>query len=147
MSFVPDSIPQAPSCLTLHVSRSSSPATTSVTIWSRRSRVQSLRHRPGRDHHRRRRVITSRNDRTARCTETERLAGLPAGEQGSFRRSQRGIALARGEYILPLDADNCIRSDYPLAAIELLETVSDIGVVYGDCELIGRQKGRRHVPD
>src|SRR5882724_3600730 len=56
-----------------------------------------------------------------------------------------GIAISRGEYILPLDADNRLRSGYIEHGIRILDANPLVGVVYGDAEYIGTRTGRRHV--
>jgi glycosyltransferase involved in cell wall biosynthesis len=67
--------------------------------------------------------------------------------QGVAVARNTGIAEARSEYILPLDADNHLRSDYPVVAMEVLDADQRIGVVYGDCEVFGKQRGRRQIPE
>jgi glycosyltransferase involved in cell wall biosynthesis len=56
-----------------------------------------------------------------------------------------GIQVSDGEYILPLDADNRVRSGYIEHAIRILDTSSQVGVVYGDAQYIGTRAGRWHV--
>jgi glycosyltransferase involved in cell wall biosynthesis len=67
--------------------------------------------------------------------------------QGLPQARNKGIELAKGPYILPLDADNKIRGDYITKAIEILDRYPDVGVVYGDAELFGDKTGVRSVPD
>lgn len=50
-----------------------------------------------------------------------------------------GIEIARGKYILPLDADNMINPDYYRKAIKLFESSDDVGVVYSDAILFGER--------
>lgn len=57
--------------------------------------------------------------------------------QGLSAARNTGIKLARGEYILPLDSDNCIRPAYIYKGIEILDKFSDVAVVYGDVERFG----------
>ena len=56
-----------------------------------------------------------------------------------------GIFIAKGKYILPLDADNRVRSGYFEHAIRILDGNSQVGVVYGDAQYIGSRAGRWHV--
>jgi glycosyltransferase involved in cell wall biosynthesis len=56
-----------------------------------------------------------------------------------------GIAAAKGKYILPLDADNHLRSGYFENGIRILDTQPKVGVVYGDAEYIGVCTGRWRV--
>lgn len=51
------------------------------------------------------------------------------------------IREARGQYILPLDADNKIRPDYLKRAVEILDSDKEIGVVYAYANLFGEKKG------
>ena len=44
----------------------------------------------------------------------------------------KGISLARGRYILPLDDDNRLREGFLPEAIQILNDSPEIGVVYGD---------------
>jgi glycosyltransferase involved in cell wall biosynthesis len=67
--------------------------------------------------------------------------------QGLAQARNKGIELAKGPYILPLDADNKIRGDYITKAIDILDRNPDVGVVYGDAELFGDNTGVRLVPD
>jgi glycosyltransferase involved in cell wall biosynthesis len=53
-----------------------------------------------------------------------------------------GIAISRGEYILPLDADNHLRSSYIEHGIRILDANRQVGIVYGDAEYIGNRSGR-----
>ena len=48
-----------------------------------------------------------------------------------------GIAVARGIYILPLDADNKIKPSYIQKGIKVLDAYPEVGVVYGDCQSFG----------
>jgi len=59
----------------------------------------------------------------------------------------RGVAQARGRYILTLDADNRIRPAYIDRGIEILDREPAIDVVYGDSENFGDQIGRNRVAD
>ena len=62
-----------------------------------------------------------------------------------FNRENSGVCNTRnyainqaaGDYILPLDADDKIASDYIEKAVNILDSNSDIGVVYCDVEYFG----------
>lgn len=53
-----------------------------------------------------------------------------------------GILQAKGEYILPLDADNKIRPDYINKSIEILDSRKEVAVVYGDAQNFGEKNDR-----
>jgi len=59
--------------------------------------------------------------------------------QGAPAARNTGIRLAKGEYILPLDADNRIRTAYIYKGIEILDRYPDVAVVYGDVEHFGEE--------
>jgi glycosyltransferase involved in cell wall biosynthesis len=56
-----------------------------------------------------------------------------------------GIRASTGEYILPLDSDNLVRSGYLVGGVKLLENHPDIGVVYGNAEYFGEKSGPWYV--
>jgi len=61
--------------------------------------------------------------------------------QGLGKTRNNAVKLAKGQYILPLDADNKIKPEYISLAHEILNNEPDIAVVYGDMELFGAKSG------
>jgi glycosyltransferase involved in cell wall biosynthesis len=57
-----------------------------------------------------------------------------------------GIKMAKGEYILPLDADDRIGREYLLLAATALEKNSEIKVLYCEAELFGEASGKWELP-
>jgi glycosyltransferase involved in cell wall biosynthesis len=43
-----------------------------------------------------------------------------------------GIAVAKGKYIIPLDADNKLHENYFTKAIDMLENDNSVDIVYGN---------------
>ncbi|MBL7701562.1 MAG: glycosyltransferase family 2 protein [Ferruginibacter sp.] len=64
--------------------------------------------------------------------------------QGLGKTRNNGIKIAKGDYILPLDADNRIRPEYIYKSIEILDAHPEIAMVYGDAQFFG-DKDKRHV--
>ena len=54
----------------------------------------------------------------------------------------RGIELAKGKYILPLDADDKIAPTYLEKAKEILDDHSEVGIVYCEAEFFGEETGK-----
>lgn len=81
------------------------------------------------------------------------MAVLSAKGVRVIRQENKGLAAARnagvaassGEYILPLDADNRLRSAYIEHGIRVLDANPEVGVVYGDAEYMGTRTGRWQV--
>jgi glycosyltransferase involved in cell wall biosynthesis len=48
-----------------------------------------------------------------------------------------GITMAKGEYILPLDADNKILAPYLNEAVSILDSMPGVAMVYGDAQHFG----------
>lgn len=67
--------------------------------------------------------------------------------QGLAAARNRGIELATGRYVLPLDADNRLRPGFPEAAMRLLDEDPRVGVVYGDRLELGLRSGPVQVPE
>lgn len=67
--------------------------------------------------------------------------------KGPSAARNAGIKVSNGEYILPLDSDDCIDSTYIEKAVKLLESDESIGVVYCYGELFGAAKGKWELPD
>lgn len=67
--------------------------------------------------------------------------------QGLAAARNAGINKAIGRYILTLDADNKIEPDYITKAIEILDEMPEVGVVYGNAELFGEKTGIVEVPE
>lgn len=65
--------------------------------------------------------------------------------QGLGATRNNGIKMAAGEYILPLDSDNKIRKEYIYESIQILDSHSDVKMVYGDFEYFGDKKGEHKV--
>jgi glycosyltransferase involved in cell wall biosynthesis len=61
--------------------------------------------------------------------------------QGVAASRNNAIRLARGEFIIPLDADNRLLKPYFFKGLEILEQNPDVGVVYGDALIIGEKSG------
>jgi len=66
--------------------------------------------------------------------------------RGLANARNHAIRLARGDCLLPLDADNRLRPNYLRRAGEVLEANPSIGVVYGDRLEFGLRSGRVEVP-
>lgn len=67
--------------------------------------------------------------------------------QGLSSARNAGISLAAGRYILPLDADNRMRPGFVEAAIEILDSTSEIGIVYGYRQFFGMKTGLDEVAE
>lgn len=59
----------------------------------------------------------------------------------------KGISLAKGKYILPLDADDKIDESYVKKAVQIIEGDISIGVVYCRANLFGLKDGLWDLPD
>lgn len=66
---------------------------------------------------------------------------LETKNQGVSLARNSGIEASSGKYILPLDADDKIGSDFISNAINILENNPDVKVVSCDVELFGAKKG------
>ena len=58
-----------------------------------------------------------------------------------------GISEARGEYILPLDADDLIAPEYMQRAVGVLDAGPEVGIVYGERVLFGEKEGSYPLPE
>ncbi len=58
-----------------------------------------------------------------------------------------GIRLAKGEFILPLDSDNCLRDVYLNEGVSLLRQNSSVAVIYTDIEYFGETSCPVQVPE
>ena len=57
--------------------------------------------------------------------------------QGLSAARNTGIRAAAGRYILPLDADNRLRAGFIETALKILDSMPDVGVVYGFRQFFG----------
>lgn len=67
--------------------------------------------------------------------------------QGVAMARNTAIAQARGEYILPLDADDRIAATYLERAVAILDHDPEVGIVYCLANCFGARQGRWQVPD
>lgn len=67
--------------------------------------------------------------------------------QGVSAARNTGIREARGEYILPLDADDKIGPSYLQKAVAILDSSLEVGVVYCERVLFGERGGLDPLPD
>jgi len=91
----------------------------------------------------------SKEPRTLEVLELLRQVGYRVVDQensGLGAARNRGIDLARSPYVLPLDADNRLRSGFVTAALAVLDTQPEVGVVYGDRYDFGLRNGAVDVP-
>src|SRR4051812_29687900 len=64
---------------------------------------------------------------------------LRQGNQGLSASRNNGIHIARGSYILPLDADDRIEPDMLAATLAVLECRPEVGFVYTDVQMFGEE--------
>lgn len=67
--------------------------------------------------------------------------------RGVSAARNRGIEEALGDYILPLDADDKVGSDYIEMAVKILESRPEVAIVYGERVLFGEREGMDPLPD
>lgn len=67
--------------------------------------------------------------------------------QGLVKARNTALEHATGEYILPLDADDLIASDYIKDAVEHFDTHPNTGIVYCIAERFGEKKGIWEFPE
>ena len=90
----------------------------------------------------------STDERTSREMRTLIAQGIRVVQQenrGLAAARNAGILASKGEYILPLDADNHVRASYVEHGVRVLDANPRVGVVYGDAEYIGIRTDRWHV--
>jgi len=61
--------------------------------------------------------------------------------QGVAASRNNAIRIAKGEYIIPLDADNRLLLPYFSEGIRILDENPEIGVVFGDAQVMGEKSG------
>lgn len=71
-----------------------------------------------------------------------RYVVLRQANLGLAKARNNGIAVAKGEYIIPLDADNRLRPAMIDRTVAVLDTEPAIAIVYGDAEYFGERTGR-----
>lgn len=67
--------------------------------------------------------------------------------RGPAHARNMGISQSRGEFILPLDADDTISPYYMAEAVPILEYNPNIGIVYCRAKKIGKETGEWNLPE
>jgi len=91
----------------------------------------------------------SRESRTREVLDLLRQAGYRVvdRENGGLAAARNtGVELARAPYILPLDADNRLRSGFVTPALAILDESPEVAAVYGDRYDFGLRNGTIDVP-
>ena len=78
--------------------------------------------------------------------EHEGFTVINIKNSGVSAARNKGINIATGEYLLPLDADDKIASEYLAEAVKILMQKPAVKLVYSDCEFFGTQTGMSIVP-
>ena len=87
----------------------------------------------------------STDERTRKEVDVLPAQGIKVVRQenkGLAAARNAGIAISRGEYILPLDADDRLRLGWIDRGIRILESNPLIGVIYGDAQCFGTRNDR-----
>ncbi len=71
---------------------------------------------------------------------------IHTSNQGVSSARNTAIAMARGKYILPLDADDKIANTYLEKAVKILDDNPKIGIVYCEAELFGIKNEKWSLP-
>ncbi|PLX79531.1 MAG: glycosyltransferase family 2 protein [Desulfuromonas sp.] len=74
-------------------------------------------------------------------TLPEDICLIEQPNKGLASARNRGIETAKGEYILPLDADDRISAEFIQRTVEVMEADRDVGIVYGLTQLFGAKSG------
>ncbi|HNP68249.1 MAG TPA: glycosyltransferase [Aequorivita sp.] len=74
--------------------------------------------------------------------EKEGFCVLHQENEGLAMARNNGIALSKGDYIIPLDADNKIRPEFISTAIETFSKNNDVDIIYSDAAYFGEKTGR-----
>lgn len=71
---------------------------------------------------------------------------IHTANQGPSAARNVGIQQAKGQYILPVDADDRIAPTYLEKAVPILESQPEVGIVYAQAELFGAKTGSFDLP-
>jgi len=71
---------------------------------------------------------------------------IHTANQGPSAARNVGIHQAKGQYILPVDADDRIAPTYLEKAVPILESQPEVGIVYAQAELFGAKTGSFDLP-
>lgn len=74
------------------------------------------------------------------------VLSLPSGKSGAAAARNWGIARARGQYILPLDADDRMEPTYAEKAAAVLDARPDVGICYCRADFFGLKRGAWRLP-
>lgn len=81
------------------------------------------------------------------CLREQGYTVIYQENQGISAARNTAIQRARGKYILPLDADNKIRSGLLQTSTDILDKYPDVGIVYSDVERFGQETGVYQIPE
>ena len=82
----------------------------------------------------------------SKLENNEKIKIIYQDNQGPSNARNVGIAHAKGELILPLDADDMISSQYMEEAIPLFEKNDNLGIVYCRAQKFGKESGEWMLP-
>jgi len=88
----------------------------------------------------------SQTDTVLRQLACERISIVRCPHRGPASARNTGIAQSRGNYILPLDADDQVFPTYLEKAVRILDQQPDVGIVYSRAEFFGKQTGPWLLP-
>ncbi len=72
---------------------------------------------------------------------------IHTNNQGLAAARNNGIKESRGEYILPLDSDDCIGAEYIEKAVDIFQQNDSIGIVYCRAQLFGTVEIEWQLPE
>lgn len=76
------------------------------------------------------------------CIKDKRIKYLYKDNSGVSAARNAGITIAKGQWILPLDADDKIAPQYLELAVQVIEKDDNIGIIYCEAEFFGDKTGK-----
>lgn len=83
----------------------------------------------------------TKNIANAWCIKDKRIKYLYKDNGGVSAARNTGIAIAQGEWILPLDADDKIAQKYLELTVQVIEKDDKVGIIYCKAEFFGDKTG------